>query len=791
MIKNHLLSTIRMLRKHRGFSFIHISGLSLGIASAMAIFVFVKHELSYDRHQDHERVYRLIYDETQRRPEDGRLLATTSPPMGPTLKQTFPQIEHAVRLRMSERDLIAAGDRRFYEDQLVYADADFFHVFHFPLVAGDPSTALSEPNSVVISGTLASKYFGTQDPMGQAIELNDEIPLKVTGVLADRAGPSHLRFDFLVSFSTFKVPTGYPVTMDSWGWTSFHTYFKLADGARADDLEKQFTDFVQSKYMTSRAGRFDLRLQPVADIYLGSVRHADIAAGNRTLIYGLALVGILVIVVAALNYVNLATTRSLNRAREVGIRKVVGAGQGDVMRQFLSESVLITSAGAVVSLFIFNLFLEWLMPSVGFSVSMSGSDIAIIITASLALGLVIGVVAGGYPAFVASQFEALKVMKGWLRVGPSGVWIRRTLLTGQFVVTIGLIAATFIINDQMNFIRGRDLGYNRDAVLVLQMTREGSDVVYPRVRDRLMRNPNVAAVTGCSSLLDGDNGNVPIFYEGNPDGSQMDILGVQYGFLKTMHIDRISGREFDVTHPMDRDHAVVVNRSAATMMGWKDPVGKKIRVGDIITDGKVIGLIEDFHHASLYETLTPLVLFISDLIENIYVRVHAGNMTETLASIEADWKLAAPNLPFQFTFLDDHLASMYRSDERFAALLSFFSILEIIVAGLGLYGLISFITIQRTREIGIRKVLGASIGQVVLLLSRQFIAIVTVALLIAAPVTFQFMQVWLNSFAYRIDLGWHYFAFAGVSGLFLAGLAMGYECIRAARANPIQSLKSE
>ncbi len=792
MIKNYLVIAFRTLLKHKTFSAINIFGLALGMASALVIFLYAKQELTYDGfHEKAEQVYRLTYDERESRPADGRFLATTSPPMGPALVASYPEILKCLRLRFSENDVLAYGERRFFENGGVYADSTFFEMFSFSLKAGNAATALREPNSIVLTPQTAAKYFGAENPLGKTLTLNHERELKVTGVLHEMPRRTHVQCDFLISFSTFRVPTGYPVTLESWSWISFHTYLLLAPNAKPELLERKLPDFMQT-HAPERAGKFRLGLQPITAIYLDAPKHADVASGNRALPYGLLVVGALILLLAAMNYINLATARALDRGKEVGIRKVAGASRAELVRQFLGEALLLTFCSFVLALASLEIFLKMLRAAFNLDLLLAPMEHAQLVGFGLVLAVLIGVFAGSYPAFMTASFQPIKVLKGKFRASATGLALRKTLVGMQFGVTTALLVATLVIARQMDFVRNKNLGFEREAVIVLHMMRDGSEARYALLKDRLRQNPHVLNVSASSGLLDGDNGSVPIYPEGRVDERPMasNILGVRHDFFKLLNIRMSEGREFSEQFASDVDQGIVLNQSAARALGWENPVGKKLRIGDLV-DGQVIGVAEDFHFASLRNQIQPLAVFVAELVENVYLKIRPGDLSALLASLESDWKHVAPEQPFRFTFLDEHLARLYANDQKFARLISVFTALALAIASLGLYGLIAFITRQRTKELGIRKVLGASAMSVAALLSKDFVKLLLFANFIAWPIAYFAMNRWLQDFAYRIEIGWWIFALAGGVALGIALLTVSTQAIRAALANPVEALRYE
>ncbi len=793
MLKNFLKISLRSLLRYKGFTAINIFGLALGLACSLVIFLYSSYELGYDSfHPNADNIYRLNYDERPVRGEGGRHLPTSSPPMGPALVADYPEAEAFLRLRFSENDILNYNEKSFFEDDIVYADSSFFNFFDFPLKYGDPQAALFQPNSVVLTAGMAEKYFGDSNPLQETITLNNEVALQVTGVLAELPKNSHLRFDALVSFSTFRVPTGYPVTLESWAWISFHTYLKLSDNTNSEAMQDKLAGFLE-RHMPERAGRFTLSLQPLQEIYLGEPKNTDVAGANPMLPYSLLVVGIFILLLAAANYINIATALSFSRGKEVGIRKTIGARQNSLLGQFLGESILV----AVISYLLAAAFMEqifsWLNEYFGIALLNSSADYLALYLYGLATAIIVGVIAGSYPALIISRFRPVQVLKGKFQASASGRVVRKALLVFQFCIAIALIASTIIMSQQVDFISQKDLGFNDEQVIALHMQRDGSDVRFSRLQERLLDNPRVIAVSASSGMMDGDNGSQPIFPEGRQEDDEplvANIYGVGYNFYELLDIEQLQGRTFDEAFATDRTESIVINEKAAQLLGFENPVGKKMRIGRLV-DGEIIGVVADFHFASLHSEIQPLAMFMTDLVENVYIKVRAGNVAETLASLERDWQMVASEQPFHFTFLDAHVARMYNAEQNFSLLITIFSVVALVIAGLGLYGLVALIVQQRTKEIGIRKVLGANIAGIVGLLSRDFLLLILVANLVAWPLAYFAMSEWLQNFAYRIDLSVWVFIAAGGITLAIALLTIINQVFRAAIANPVKSLRYE
>lgn len=793
MFINNIKIAFRNLFRDKVSSFINIFGLSIGLASVLFILLFVQNEWQVDQGYEHsDRVYRLTYDETKKI-DNGRHLVTTSPPMGSALVADYEEIETAVRLRYMDQVLLENQHQHFYESNLVYADKDFFQLFSFPLQAGDPTKVLSEPNSIVLSPGLAQKYFGTKNPMGKDLVLDGNTPLKVTGILKEKPTKTHLRFDALVSFSTFKVPYGYPVTLESWGWISFHTYLLLKKEAKQEDLAAKLPAFLGRHFSPERAGRADLRLQALSDIYFesGGMMNTDKnKLGNTIYTYGLLCVAFLILLVAGFNFMNISTARSIKRAREVGVRKVLGAQKSGLIGQFLQEGLLTAMASFVVAIFIFQVSQSHLLSYLGWDFSLSFSDLWQMIALLLVITLVLGSLASLYPAFVLSRFKPIKVLKGVFTTNPSELNLRKTLVVFQFTITAALIAGSLIVHQQMDFIQNKTLGYDSEQVISLQMRTDNFLENYGAAEQILKQNPYVLSVSA-GDVIDGDYGSVPMFKEGDENGTAMHILGGYFNYFNTLGVEMVAGRDFSDQHPQDSVQGIIINETAARFFAWEDPIGKKIRIDDI-KEGEVIGVVKDFHFKSLHDPIQPQVAFVPEThMEYLIVRIRPGNTAETIASLQKDWEKIAADLPFQFAFLDDQIQAQYVADERFSQLISFFSFLTIFIAALGLYGLIAIMTALKVKEIGIRKVLGASVFDISFLLSKSFLQLVILANLIALPIAWLVMQKWLEGFSYHVQIKPFLFGLTLVLSLLITFVALSYQVLRSAFRHPIEALRQE
>lgn len=798
MFKNHLQVGLRVLRRRPASTVINVLGLATGLAACAVIALFVQAEWRADAfHEAGDTVYRVTYEEVDT--PAMRHLPTLSPPMGPALAAEYADIEAFLRLRDSDRHQMRAGEQVFYESQFLYADSTFFDFFTYRFAYGSAARALHRPGDVVLTRETAQRYFGDANPVGQTLIMDRERVLTVTGVIEPAAGQTHLEFDFLVSFSTFEVPRGYPVTLESWSWISFYTYVRLRPEADPGTLETQFPAFMARHFTADRADRVRLRLQPVQDIYLGTPQDPFFPSGNQTYLVGLSAVALLLLLIAAFNYTNLAVAASLARAREAGIRRALGARTGDLIRQFVGEAVLIAAVACGLAAGVSQAAISLLEPWLGVELSsrMPSLAVAVPVLAGVAVG--IGSLAGLYPAWIAARFRPTKVLRSGTAQTLPGRRVRTGLVTAQFTIAVAMMAGSLIIARQMAFVRDANLGFDTEQLIALHLPGEDLRTRYEGLRSRLEQNPRVVSVAQSGFVPGQMGGSVPIYPEGQPDGQDirtMRILGVHYDLFETLGIEIRQGRAFSRAVAGDSARAVMLNRSAAeyfaaTTPGWDDPIGKTVRVGDIV-EGRVIGVTDDVHVGSLHQSIPPVVMYIPPTVmEHVLVRVRPGRSDEVVSSLRKNWAAVMPGAPMDYTFLDDRIAQLYQTDQRFYRAVQLFSGLALALACLGLYGLGASIIQLRTREVGIRKVLGATVPSLVGMLSMSLLRPLGVAVLIACPLAYLAVDRWLQTFAYRVDIGAAVFVIAAGATITVAFLAVSRHAVSTARSDPASVLRTE
>ncbi|HMI60833.1 MAG TPA: ABC transporter permease [Puia sp.] len=793
MIKNYLRIAFRNLWKHRVYSSLNILGLTIGMTACFLIFLYVRFELSYDNfHSKKDRIYRMVCD--IKTPTEVLNLGICSAPMAINAKDEFPDIEKVVRFDANSF-LLRKGEIKFQEDKAVMADSAFFEVFDFPLLHGDPHTALSEPFSIVLSETTAKKYFSNTNPMGQTLLMTDaSLPVKVTGVMKDMPENTLLKADLLVSKSTSKRQDS--AEDRRWGSFGMYSYLLLKPNVNAKALEKKFPAFLEKrdgKEMKQQQMFFSLFLEPLTDVYLKTGKRGAPETGNMANVYIFSIVGAFILLIACINFINLTTARSTERAKEVGIRKVVGAERGQLTNQFLGESILQALIAFVLAVVACALLIPQFNFLAGKIVSTGLFYHPSYILSLLAIAVGIGLLAGIYPALILSSFQPIVVLKGRFATGTRGLILRRGLVVFQFTISIAFIASTLIVHSQLSYMRNQDLGFSNQQMLVLNTH---GDNHRKALREEIARLPGVLSTAMSSSVPGGGN---PGAYsqvqnvKGDMQIANLDLYFVDFDYLKQYKMKIIAGRAFSRDYGTDTTKAMILNESAVKLFGYHSPqdaIGRKFSQWG--REGQIIGVVKDFHFRSLQSEIKPLSIRIEpDGCDLISANVRMSDLKTTIASIENKWKTVIPYRPFSYYFADEFFDRQYRTEDRFGKLFLNFAILAIFISCLGLLGLASYSTLQRTKEIGIRKVLGASVPGIVNLLSKEFLQLVLIAFLIATPISWYFMDKWLKDFHYRIDIQWWIFILAGILAFVVSLVTISFQAIRAALTNPVESLRAE
>jgi putative ABC transport system permease protein len=757
--------------------------------------------MGYDRfHENNSRIYRVAIDGEI----SGQLLnvAVSSPPFGPALKNDYPEVEDFVRIDQAGTSLFALGEKKFYEDNILFADSTFFSIFSVGFIHGNPLTALEGSRNIVLSASTAKKYFGDEYPVGKVLRFNDQFDLTVTGVCMDYPDNSHFYFNALISFAT-RVEMAFPGWLDAWGNLSMWTYILLEENASLDSLESKLPEFLPryfSEEIESSSMRFDPYLQPITDIHLHSNLMAELDSNSDiSYIYLLMAITLFILILASINFMNLSTAKSANRAREVGIRKVVGAEKRSLVLQFIGESVVIS----LISLFITFFLIELLLPTFN-QITGKNLDMQYILDWQVSLGfillaLLVGIFAGSYPAFYLSAFNPIRVLKGRIRVASSNSLLRNILVFIQFTISIALIIGTVIIFRQLNYVKNKNLGFDKDNVVILTLRNEESRRKAAIIKEEFLKNPDVTGVSMCNGYPGGTLSGTGYFPEGFGDEDPWLIYGfsVDPDFVdKAARMSVIEGRSFSEEYPSDST-AVLINETLMRELGWtEDPIGRIIHsdnTEDLLY--RVIGVIGDFHNQSLHSRIKPLMLqFLREEPRFIMIRIRNKDPRAVLAELEAGWKGINPEIPFEFEYLDERIKQFYEFEDKIGKIFIYFTLFAMFIAALGLFGLATFISEQRTKEIGIRKAMGSSVSRISFLLSRDFTKPVLLANLLAWPLAWFTMKQWLQNFEYQIDLSWNIlwvFGIAGLAALLLSLITVNIRTISAASSNPVRALRYE
>ena len=803
MFKNYLTVGLRNLHRYKGYSSINVLGLAIGIACCILITLYVQDELSYDQyHEKRDRIYRLAESATiAGRPIEA---AVTPPPWAPVLLEEYPEIERITRIKPpGSRWLIRYKENRFYERYFVFADSSVFDIFTIPLVQGNAKTILAEPGAVVLSESMADKYFGNENPIGKVITGDDLYKFTVTGIMRDMPGNSHLHFDFLASYASLAPNKLYnePSTMQSQGFNhDLYTYLLLREGATPEDLELKFPGFLDKHLGDQLDGTGIVArpfLQPLTDIHLLSNMEAEFGPNSDIrYVYIFSSLAVFVLLIACVNFMNLSTARSARRAQEVGIRKVLGAQRYQLIKQFTGESIFLAVIALGVALLLVHLLLPQFNLLSGKALQMDYQSTWLVPTL-VAIALLTGIVAGGYPAFILSSFRPVAVLTGALKASASQSLLRKILITFQFIVSIIMIIGTIVVLDQLEYMQNKNLGFDEENVVVVRLPDAEAVKGYPAFKNAVLQYPEILNVSSSSSVP----GEQPSLTLMTPEGVPEDqspvyqLIRSDYDFTETLGIEMAEGRSFSREFGSDST-ACLINMSTVRSLGWENPIGKTIRfAGSPETNPtfEVIGIMEDFHNKSLHQPIEPLmILLLSEAASFMEIRVKENNVSRGLEILQDEWRKTYPSHPaMDYSFLDEDLEQLYLAEQRLGSVFIAGAVLSILIACLGLLGLSSFMAEQRTREIGIRKVLGATITNVILLLSRDFTKLILLAFMIGAPAGYYVMQAWLGDFPYRIELGIGVFVFAGLVALLIAWLTVGYQAFKAATANPADAVHGE
>jgi ABC-type antimicrobial peptide transport system permease subunit len=790
MFYNYLKITLRNIKRHKAFSFINIAGLAIGLAISMFILLWVQDELSYDRfHTNADSIYRA-YGLWETSAGSMNPIATSPYPLGPALRDNYPEVEESLHyFPPSSHSLVEHEEKRYYEEHFVFADANFFIFFSFPLIKGTPETVLKQLNSLVISRSMANKYFGKEDPIGKTLTVNTKNDFTITGIMEDIPHNSHLQVEFIGNLEYLIAKGG----SQRWVDHQYYTYLRLRPDTDREIFEAKIRTYINDNQRDPTT--IYLALQPLKGIHLRSHFDSDIGGtsqGKALYVTIFSVVAVVVLLIACINFMNLATAKAANRAKEIGVRKVSGASKGHLVKQFMGESFFMSVIAFLFSLACVAGLLPQFNILTGKSFSIGSIFVGPMFLYYLSITLAAGLLAGSYPAVYLASFRPSLILKGKIRSGAKSRSFRRALVVVQFGLSVVLLIGTLVIRSQLTYMQNKNLGINKDNIVYVEMRGELAED-HAAFKDELTRIPEIQNVSASSARpLNIAWGTTGVDWEGrNPDDRiHWNILSVDFEFIDTFGLEIVEGRAFSREFTTDTQSAYIINEAGADALGFENSVGKRFDLWD--TEGSIIGVVKDFHISSLHEKVGPLIIKVHPSWDSyIFLRVGSEHIKDVMNQVALIHKRLNPDYLFQFSFLDEDYEGLYLSEERTENLVQIFSMVAIFISCLGLFGLSSFMAEQRTKEIGIRKVFGARVPGILLQLLRDYTKWVLYANLWAWPIAYFAMQQWLHNFAYRTELDWKIFIFSGGVTLIVAVATVGFKSLKASTANPIDSLRYE
>ncbi len=808
MVKNYIKIAWRNLLKHKGHTAINILGLAVGMSCFLLILFYVRDESSYDKfHKDYQDIYRVT--EVNYSEGGNNYFANAYSAIGPALKSDFPEFEAFVRIHVSEEIPVENGpDLKFQEDKFAFVDSTFWDVLDFKLIEGDAKKALSGPFSVVVTQSMAEKYFGSENPIGKTLKVDNQYNYQVTGIMADTPKNSHLQLDFLASFISLRQVQG-GWMFNNWFWPPMYTYVKTPKGINVDNVESKFSGMVEKYLGKLVAEQRGYEMQSLADIHTTTNYSNELGkTTNKAYLYILITTAFLILAIACVNFMNLSLARSISRSGEVGVRKVFGAVREQIIVQYLSESILVTLISGVIAFGLFLLTIPAFNNLTEKSLELSSADIPLVVLILLVIALAAGFVAGIYPALFLSGFSPSSILKG--KVAKQSVFagfFKKALITFQFVISAALIISTFIIYFQLEYMRNKALGFDKEQTVVLEVRDIRDQTRIKTLKDRLNQLPQVKGSAVSARIPGYDD-----FYDYNvlPDGESVENnmifmrLETDLDFAEVYGLELVDGRNFNSQLSTD-SLTYLLNETAAEKLGWKgNAINKKLNIGSLTSDGafralhqgSVIGVVKDFNFKSLHNDVDPVVISIIPksqpyMQSKLSIKMAAGNLTETMSALEKEWNTFAPSVAFEYFFLDDAVDRMYKAEKQLGEVFVTFSTISIVLACLGLFAMTTLLAAQLKKEIGIRKVLGATIGNIVLLMSKGYLKLIATSFVIACIITYIVMEKWLENFAYHIEMQVWYFLAAGVLLGLISFLTMSFKSLKAAHGNPVEALRYE
>jgi putative ABC transport system permease protein len=793
MLKNYLSLAFKILKKQKVFSLINVFGLTVGITCCLMIFLFIRHETSFDNfHTKGKDIYRVVRQADLNGSGSVDDIAYLSGPYSIALRNEYPDmIKRAVRV-MPDNDLFTFNHIGYNERNVFITDSDFFELFDFPLIRGDRKTVLSEPRSIVLTASSAKKYFGNEDPIGKTIQMNKDLLLKVTGIAKDPPSNSHLYFDMIVPITNFK----YYDSIQNFPNNGLFVYLQLNPNVKPEQLTSSFPKFMDKymgKYFAESGFKIGLGLEPLKDIYFKPLQFDNVRHGNKKVIFIFMSIAILILVIACMNFMNLATARATDRSKEVGLRKVLGALRAQLTLQFLLEAFFYAALSALLALGLLQLLMPAYTRLLGYVLPSFWRD-PMLYAFLISIIIVIGFLAGAYPALLLSSFSPIQALKGKMNIGNQGAFFRKALVVFQFVISVLLIISITIISTQMSYVRNTDLGFNKERTMLVRIDNNDIGKTRVRFKNSIENDPSVMSV----SLMSGEPGGFhdEYMFQAESKPGQKILINTEFAdfeFVKTLGIKMIAGRDLSASFPTDSAGSVLINHTACTFLGYspEQALGKWIR--NIQGDGlqrRIVGVVEDFHFSSLKEKIGPMVIAPNPDWRVAVIRLRPGNhLQSAINNIKTQYASAAPGYPFEYNFLDEQFNQLYKDDMKQDYILSIFSGIAILIACVGLFGLASYTAVKRTKEIGVRKVLGSSVQNIVVLLSKDLLKPVLLGTLIAVPVGYYLMNLWLQGFIYRITPQWWMFAGAALAAILIALITVSFQAVKAALVNPAKSLK--
>ncbi len=804
MIKNYLTIALRNLAKYRQITIINILGLAIGMAACIIILLFVQYELSYDRyHQNADQIYRISREWKNQDGVTSLHLGHLAPPFEPLLAEDFQgTILSSARL-LSDSPLMTyqEGKVQIVEENFFFAEPEIFEIFSFPFIQGDPATALTNPNSIVITESAARKFFDETNPLGKTLNYDQQADFKITGVVRDIPANSHFRFNMLASFVTVENFFGLENMMGNWGSNNYSTYILLPENYDPDKLEAQFPEFIDrhmDPYRGIPASQFTfLHLWPLTDIHLHSQLDSEIEAnGDMAFIYIYTIIAIFILVIACINFINLSTSRATRRSKEVGVRKVMGAEKISLVKQFLSESILVSLFSLVMAIILVLIALPWFRDFVGKDLAFGIFSNPLLPLVLLGIAFLVGVVSGFYPAFYLSSFEPTRIFRSRSNT-KQNAYLRSGLVVLQFTISIALIIGVLTVEGQLKYVKSKPLGFNQENLVVLPANSAIYDQ-FEELKSRFLNRPEILDVTLTSRvpsgrLLDSQDGQVEVNGEMRDIDFRLADVHVDHDFINSLSINLAAGRNFDLNRASDSTEAFIINQAAVRAIGWNsadEAIDNEIQYGG--RTGSIIGVVTDFHFESLHQPISPVIFMItSGRASNVVARVRAKALSNALDYFKEQWAYLMPGYPFNYYTISDRFQEQYTAEDRLSKVVQYFSVLAIFIAILGLIGLASYTAEQRVKEVGIRKVMGASVAQILVLLTTGFSRLVLIAFIIACPIAYFFMKRWLSTFAYQDSLSIWAFCSAGLAAVIIAWFTVGSQTYSAATRNPVQSLRDE